>query len=433
MIFNMWLRCCLALLIAGALQAQTQMSVEELVAFVKSELALKQHTDKQIAAGIRDVQLTEKLTDKTIIDLQALGLGQKTGEALKYLREQTANMKPPTHDSTSSPATATEQSSGETPTATLAPKPPPIPPPDSVRQQEIIQAMRDYALNYAGRLPNFFCVEVTRQNMDPNGGENYRSLGVIWAKVGYNEGRDYYNVYSINGKMAETTMDNVKTGGATSTGEFGSQMREIFEPHSQAEIGWDHWATLRKRRMAVFNYFIDSGHSSFTISYGGGKNDEQRIVTAYRGLIYADANTGEIDRIKFEAVDIPRSFPVTATTETLDYDLVPISGQQFVLPVTAKLYMKAGRENSKNEIEFRAYRKFDTEEFIKYNLDPNAAAVPDAGTQQKPPTTEQQKPATVEPATPATPGTPAPTTPPAKKTSPWVLPTADDLPPPPPR
>ena len=57
-----------------------------------------------------------------------------------------------------------------------------------------------------------------RQNVDPNGGENYRSSGTIWAKVGYNEGRDYYNVYSINGKMAETTMDDVKTGGATSTG-----------------------------------------------------------------------------------------------------------------------------------------------------------------------------------------------------------------------
>jgi len=413
----------------GVLLAQTQMTVEELVAFVKSELALKQHNDKQIAAGIREIQLSEKLTDKTIIDLQALGLGQKTGEALKYLRDKTADMKPPAHDATSSPATAGEQESG-TPTATLAPKPQPIPPPDSVRQAEIIQSMREYAMNYASHLPNFFCVEVTRQNVDPNGGDNYRSSGVIWAKVGYNEGRDYYNVYSINGKMAETTMDNVKTGGATSTGEFGSQMKEIFEPHSQAEFGWDHWATLRKRRMAVFNYFIDSGHSSFTISYGSDKADEQRIVTAYRGLIYADANTGEIDRIKFEAVDIPRSFPVTATSEILDYDLVPISGQQFVLPVTGKLYMKAGRQNSKNEIEFRAYRKFDTDAFIKYNLDPNAPAVPDA-TEQRP-ITEDKPPTTA--VSPGTPATPAETqTEPAKKKSPWVLPTLDDLPPPPPR
>jgi hypothetical protein len=417
MILNMWFRFCFAVLIAGVLLAQTQMNVQQLADMIRDEIARHQHNDKQIAAAVREIQLSEKLTDKTIIDLQAQGVGQKTVEALKYLRDQTANMKPPAHDATSSPATAPDQEVSEgVSTASLAPKPRTIPPPDSVRQQEIIQSMTDYALNYSKHLPNFFCVEVTRQNVDPNGGENYRSSGTIWAKVGFNEGRDYYNVYSVNGKLTETTMDNVKTGGATSQGEFGSMMRELFEPHSQAEINWDHWATLRGRRMAVFNYSIDSAHSAFSITSGSNKTDEQRIVTAYRGLIYVDANTGEIDRIKFEAVDIPRTFPVSAATEILDYDLVPISGQQFVLPTTAKLLMKAGRENSKNEIEFRAYRKFDTDTFIKYNLDPNATPVPDAG---------EQNPTATEPAKPAAP-------PPTKTTNPWVLPTSADLPPPPP-
>jgi hypothetical protein len=139
-------------------------------------------------------------------------------------------------------------------------------------------------------------------------------------------------VYSVNGQlMNDTSMEGVPMhGGAISTGEFGSLMREIFEPHSQAEFGWDHWATLRGRRMAVFNYFIDSGHSSWSISYSAGPGDEQRIITAYKGLVYADENTGEIDRIKFEAVDIPKSFPVNEATEILDYDAVDISGQQYV-------------------------------------------------------------------------------------------------------
>jgi hypothetical protein len=198
-------------------------------------------------------------------------------------------------------------------------------------------------------------------------------------------------------------------------------MREIFEPRSEPEINWDHWATLRGRRMAVFNYFIDSGHSSFTISYGSGKEDEQRIVTAYKGLIYVDANTGEIDRIKFEAVNIPRTFPISATTETLDYDLVPISGQPFVLPVSAKLFMKAGRESTKNEIEFRSYRKFEADTFIKYNLDPNGPPIPDT-TEQKPVNPEPEKPVP-----------PAEKKPASKKDSPWVLPTSADLPPPPPQ
>jgi hypothetical protein len=399
-----------SLLLASALLAQTQMNVEQLVEFVKSELALHQHSDKQIAAGIRQIQLTEKLTDRTIIDLEAQGVGQKTVEALKIQRDLTANIKPHSHDATPSPAAAADQAvSTESPTVSLAPKAPPIPPPDSVRQQEIIQAMRDYAMNYTRNLPNFVCVEVTRQYVDPNGKDSYRNAGTILARVGYNEGQEHYSVYSVNSKLVEESMDQVKTGGATSTGEFGSLMRTIFDPHSQAEFGWDHWATLRGRRMAVFNYFVDSAHSIWYIHYGEGKDDDQRIITAYRGLVYADANTGEIGRIKFEAVDIPRSFPVTETSERLDYDLVEISGQKFVVPLQALLLMKAGRESSKNEIEFRSYRKFDTGSTIKYDLDPNAPPppLPDSTTEEKPATTA-----------------------PSKRENPWVLPTP---PPPPPQ
>ena len=59
----------------------------------------------------------------------------------------------------------------------------------------------------------------------------------------------------------------------------------------------------------MFNYSIDSGHSDWSITYGM-PSDSQRIVTAYKGLVYADPQTGEISRIKFVAVDIPKGFPV---------------------------------------------------------------------------------------------------------------------------
>ena len=74
-------------------QAQLQMNLEQLADFVRSELALRQHSDKQIAAGIKKLKLTERLTDKTILDLQAQGAGPKTVEALQALRDETASMK----------------------------------------------------------------------------------------------------------------------------------------------------------------------------------------------------------------------------------------------------------------------------------------------------------------------------------------------------
>ena len=428
--------CLLAFCFTLALQAQIQMNVQQLADFVRSELALKQHTDKQIAVYVKKLQLTEKLPSNTITDLVAQGAGPKTEEALRQLQQQTASLKAPTHEATSSPATAPDTNLQSGPaTVTLSNKPAPAPPPDSVHQQQILDLMKQYALSYTQNLPNFFCVQVTRQAVAPRGGENYQTIGNILSRVSYNEGREKYSVYSVNGKMVDTSMENIRGGGAISQGEFGSLMREIFESRSEAEFGWDHWARLRGRTMAVFNYFIDSGHSSWSISYSYGPNasDEQHIVTAYKGLIYADANTGEIDRIKFVAVDIPNTFPVREATEVLDYDLVQISGQQYVVPLRALLLMRSSHERTRNEIEFRNYRKFGTESIITYDMDPNAPApLPNSKTEEQPlsaaPTqalSETARPGQTN-AAKATPAAPAASS--NGGSNPWTLP----APPPPP-
>jgi hypothetical protein len=421
--------------LATGLLAQTQMNVAEVAEFIRSELALKQHTDKQIAAYLKKVQLTEKLTDKTILDLEAQGAGPKTVQALQELRDQTANMKPPTHDATYSPSTVPDESLSSGPaTVRLGVKAPPIPPPNSVRQQQILDRIKDYAMNYTSNLPNFICVQVTRHYIDPNSSDHYRALGTELARVSYNEGRENYRVYSVNGHYADSDMEHApSTGGARSTGEFGSLMRSVFEPRSAAEFGWDHWATLRGKRMAVFNYFIDSGHSSYSISYSSGAGDEQRIITAYKGLIYADENTGEVSRIKFVAVDIPRTFPVNEATEILDYDEVSINGKTYVCPLLARLYMTAGREKSKNELEFRNYRRFGTESSITYDIDPNApppAPLPSSKTDEQPAA------ASPNPGTPVN-ASPPPDTQkkggqkkPESDSNPWTLPAPPPPPPP---
>ena len=427
---------CRLLLLAGisfALQAQMQMNVSQLADFIRSEIALRQHSDKQIAAYVKKIELTEKLTDKTILDLQAQGAGEKTVQALQELRDKTASLKPPTHDATYSPATAPEAQIPTGPaTVTLNSKAPPIPPPDSVRQQQILDRIRDYASNYTSNLPNFICVEVVRRYIDPNAGDHYRSIGTVLSKVEYVEGHERYKVYSVNGQMQDISMERAGVGGgAMSQGEFGSLMSQIFEPKSAAEFGWDHWATLRGRRMAVFNYFIDSGHSSWSIDYHSGPGDDQRIITAYKGLVYADPDTGEVARIKFVAVDIPRTFPVSEATEILDYDLVDINGQQYVCPLMARLYMTAGREKTKNEIEFRDYRKFGTESTITYDVNPTApppAPLPASRTEEQPASASQPNSASQPSSSnqkPASNNTPAK----SGSANPWELPT---LPPPPP-
>ncbi len=402
---------CLAL----ALQAQMQMNVQQLADFLRSELALKQHTDKQIAAYLKKVQLTEKLTDKTITDLEAQGAGPRTVQALQELRDHTANLKSSTQEATSSPATSVEATTTGESSVALRPRQT-IPPPDSVRQQQILDEIKQYAMTYTENLPNFICLQVTRRYVDFNLSDRYRIVDTVNAQVSYSEGKENYKLVSVNNRYTNQSMEQLN--GATSVGEFGSLMKGVFEARSEAEFGWDHWGTLRGKRMAVFNYFIDSGHSSYSIEY----QREQRIITAYKGLVYADEYTGAISRITFVAVDIPRSFPVNEASEILDYDDVDISGQPYICPLKAELRMRAGRERTKNEIEFRLYRKFGTESNIVYDAQA-PAPLSDTQTQEQP-----------VGAAPPRPGSTKTTESPAPKSTstsdPWTLPTP---PPPPPQ
>ncbi|MDQ2840908.1 MAG: hypothetical protein M3Y72_07710 [Acidobacteriota bacterium] len=427
----------LAVSFALALQAQMQMNVQQLADFVRSELALRQHTDKQLAAYVKKVQLTERLPDKTVKDLVAQGAQPKTEEALRALEAETASIKhTAAPDTTYSPATAPDNTLTAGPATTkLGVEAPPPPPPDSVHQQQILDAMRQYALTYTQSLPNYLCVRVDRRYVDPRGGDHYMSLGALMARVSYVDGQEQSKVYSNGGKIVDPDLGGIGGGGARSTGEFAGMMRSLFEPRSDAEFGWDHWAKLRGRVMAVFSYFIDSGHSSYSISYSEGPGDEQRIITAYRGLVYADANTGEIDRITFNAVDVPSSFPVRTANERIDYDLVTIGTQQSVLPLSALLHMSTVHETSKNEIEFRNYRKFGTESIIKYDMEQSSAGTPaplPSSKTDEQPVNGGAKPAdsTANGSASQQPAKAASNAPAASPSSPWTLPAPPPPPPP---
>ena len=396
--------------------AQTEMNVDQLAQFVRSELALKQQTDKQLGVYLKkEIHLSEKLTDKTIEDLEAQGAGPRTVDALHALRDQTANMKPPTHDATYSPATAPDAQISTGPANVKLGVYTPLPPPTSVRQQEILDEVKQYALTYTQNLPNFICLQVTRRYVDPNSSGDFHLLQTINAQLTYHGGGEDHKVISVNGKLTNVNFEEVgaKIGGATSTGEFGGMMRSIFEDRSQAQFAWERWATLRGKRMAVFNYSIESSHSDYHIRY----EDTQQIITAYKGLVYADENTGAISRITLEAVNIPRSFPLDTATERLDFGDAEINGQTYICPLAAELHLNSGRQKDRNDIEFRLYRKFGTESKILYG-----AIAPDPLSDSQ----TQEQPGGSAKAPAASKATQAA----APKNDPWTLPT---LPPPPPQ
>jgi hypothetical protein len=58
-------------------------------------------------------------------------------------------------------------------------------------------------------------------------------------------------------------------------------------------------------------------------------------------------------------------------TTILDYDYVDISGHPFLLPLKSETQMSADGVLSKNDTEFRLYRKYSAEADIKYDITPD--------------------------------------------------------------
>jgi hypothetical protein len=329
-----------ALLAAALAWSQAAWTIQQVESFVRSSIDLK-HPDRDVAAYLRTVKLRNSLDERVIVELQASGAGPRTVEALRALQEASKAL----------PAL---------PPVNLTP-PPEIPPPSVAEWRKIIEATRQYALNYTKQLPNFICTQVTRRYIDPAGLEFWQSEDTLTYRLSYFDQKEDYKLVGVNGSYTEVPFQ--KVGGATSSGEFGSMMREIFDKNTEAAFQWERWATLRGRRMHVFSYRVDQPHSQWWLIY----QDSDRTNPAYRGLIYVDRDSGMVSRITLEAQDLPAGFPISAGSNMLDYDLAKVGDTEFVLPLRAEMRMRQGRVLTKNEVEFRMYRKFSAEASITFD------------------------------------------------------------------
>src|SRR5690348_15785206 len=101
------------------------LTVAQLRSFIQSSAKLG-HPDRQVAEYLKHVHLSNSLDDRTIEELQGLGAGPKTVEALRALRDQSKTLPAPPPP---------------------APKPvyQPPPPPDAAEQGRVLKEASDYA------------------------------------------------------------------------------------------------------------------------------------------------------------------------------------------------------------------------------------------------------------------------------------------------
>ena len=327
--------------------AQQALTVASLETFIKSSIQRK-NPDKDVALFLAKIKLSERLSPNVVEELQSAGAGPKTVAALTLLVTQSAALTP-----------APAKMVMTTPQPTGPPEPP------DAEKKKALEEARDFALSYTKSLPDFLCMQVTRRSIDSHfeiGSEgSWSPTDRIIEKLSFFDHKENYELIQHNdnalvGKTWETL------GGSMSRGEWASLLAEVFEPATNTDFHWMRWGTLRGQLTHVFQYRVEQSHSQETISY----QNEQKITAGFHGQIYIQRGTNVVLRITV-VPDIPASFPVQDVDQTVDYDYQKIGSETFLLPLRSQVQMRDGHIASRNELEWRQYRKYSADAQITFD------------------------------------------------------------------
>ena len=239
----------------------------------------------------------------------------------------------------------------------------PVPP--LADQTRIVNLAAARGAVYTAELPDFICTQVVKRS-EKRDIKSWRLRDTLIVQLGYADRAEHYKLIAVNRRPTSASYRSM--GGTISEGEFGSVIREIFRPHATKFV-WDRQETLRNRRVAVFSYSVAKEKSDYLVQYGSTVNSAHAVVVGHHGFIYVDPGTGEVLRL-VRIADLPKGFPITNAQTILDYDESAVGDRSYLLPLKAQLDLDTAHLLTRNEIEYRDYRKFESNSSITYDETP---------------------------------------------------------------
>jgi len=360
-------------------------------------------SDQDIARQIGGMELTERLTDLTLVLLKTkMKPGPKVELALQLLADQSAFLMPP---------------ASELPTTAV---------PNDASQQIMLDAARRYVSNLLPRLPNFVAVRTTKryddspQTLDAGGWATRAGLHIVDMKSRETSVLEELDSGAPNKASAFWQAQM----GMISGGEFGSTLVMIMTDTLKGKVAWSHWEQAGAGQLAVFNYSVPRPASHYLVigsvyrevinpnivdtPRGGSKGAINsgtdpsanpantavvRSTPGYHGSFWIDPSTGTVFRVTIES-DSKDSEPFRRAAIMVEYGPVQIGEAKFICP-TRSLAQTLGSYSGQainsdaptewlNETLFTGYRRFASTTHIVTNSggSPGASETIDREVQQ---------------------------------------------------
>ena len=237
---------------------------------------------------------------------------------------------------------------------------------------ELLERARKATLGAAEKMPDYLVKQMITRSHAFGDTSNWQVADRLSIAVSYRQTLgEQYKLLSVNGQAPneeerEGSSYGDKLGGTTSSGEYVSMLALLFHPDTHAEFNMVDTDTLRGRRTVVYEYLVKKEFSRQTLKFQENvTSPSMETVVGYRGRIWIDRENNRVLRLETISTEIPANFPITAASWLIDYDWVTINEVEHLLPSRAVIelssHLGSQREQTRNDILFRGYRKFGAE------------------------------------------------------------------------
>lgn len=343
---------CLATIGGFAQDKKTPVTKEEILVFLKTK------SDKRIEQGDLAAEISQRgvafpITDENLEELRKAGARSFLLDAIRnsVKKEEAPPPERPrlkTAEETAPPLPTVEDEEAKAKARA-----------EAFARLPFLEQARHFALEYDEELPDFMATQfVTRYSQKP-GDKDWKKDDTLEIELSYRiRGGEKYTLTKLDGKPSTLKYDYL--GGATSSGEFGSLLAAAFSPESRAEFKEIRKELFNKRQSVVYDFKVKKAFSANKIT---DKTTHQTITAAYQGTVWIDVETKRVLRIESASEGMPANFSITLAESSVEYDWIKIADQPYLLPIRAEVLLGSDRERyyNRNVIEFRNYRKFDTD------------------------------------------------------------------------
>jgi hypothetical protein len=228
-------------------------------------------------------------------------------------------------------------------------------------QKQHWDAAAKNAMGYLDQLPNFRCIQETHRFTAPvKTPDQLKEADSYKDELILEDGKERYQRLESAGVKADHAP--IENSGIRSRNEFGSLLRGLFDPKVGASYHWAGRSMALGVLCQVFEFEVSKAKSNFVLHYG---NDVQPV--AYHGRAFIDDETGMVRRLTIEGTGLPKEFGLQSPSLSLDYGMVKIGEDDYLLPLLSILQLRRAKVFVRNESVFRGYRRFQAESHIKYD------------------------------------------------------------------